>query len=185
MGIAAIVHIADRLLSGEFQRDPDPAGPAQDAAANSQDSLQSLNAALLSLGLDSAEIVAFDQFAKLLLQIHPNALRDLRNQLRELAAESTANNTTSIAPPKAGQTAPANQQRFQLTALSVSFQGINQALTQGGSTSRFSASQLPVQEVQVALRSPDGQTVRVQTPAPPAKPARTAAARVRARAATA
>jgi len=165
------------------------------AAASSQDSLQSLNAALVSLGLNPVEIAAFDQFAKLLLLFNPNALQDLQNQLHELAAEFAASNTTNTAPAPAatttgqatGQTAPAAQQGFQLTELSVSFTGINETLTQGGNTSQFSAFQLQVQEVRVSLTSPAGQTVRVQSPAPSATapPATAAAAPALAKAATA
>ncbi len=168
------------------------------AAVSSQDPLQSLNAALVSLGLNPAEIAAFDQFAKLLLQFNPNALQDLQNQLHELAAEFAASNVASTAPAApattttagqaaattqatpaatAGQTAtPATQQGFQLTELSVSFTGINETLTQGGNTSQFSAFRLRVQEVRVSLTSPAGQTVRVQSPAPSATAPTTAAA---------
>jgi len=162
-------------------------GPTS-AAAVAQDSLQSLNAAVVSLGLNPAEIAAFDQFAKLLLQFNPNALQDLQNQLHELAAEFSANNnanatpaattagTTATAPQATTTAAPPSQQGYHLTELSVSFTGINETSTLGGNTSQCSAFQLQVREVQVSLASAVGKTVRVQSAAPQATAAPVTAA---------
>jgi hypothetical protein len=61
---------------------PNPTAPAAPAATTAspiqtQPDLQSLNASLVTLGLNAAEIAAFDQFAGVLLQFGPNSLQDL------------------------------------------------------------------------------------------------------------
>jgi len=131
-----------------------------------QQDLQTLNASLTSLGLNAAEIAAFDQFAGVLLQFDPNALRDLENQLNLLAARFQSQNA---APATASQS-PATSPNFQLTELSVSFAGLNETLTQGnqgngnGTTTQVSAFSLQIQEVRVTLSNPAGQTAQLQVP---------------------
>ncbi|HTB92450.1 MAG TPA: hypothetical protein VK728_06440, partial [Candidatus Sulfotelmatobacter sp.] len=75
-----------------------PATPLQ-----TQQDLQALNASLVALGLNAAEIAAFDQFAGVLLQFSPNALQDLQSQLNLLAARFQTQN----AAPAAAAAAPA------------------------------------------------------------------------------
>jgi hypothetical protein len=73
-----------------------------------QQALQSLNSSLASLGLTSAEIAAFDQYASVLLQFDPNALQDLQSQLNLLATQYTTNGGGNAAvQPAATNTASA------------------------------------------------------------------------------
>ena len=111
-----------------------------------QQDLQALNASLTALGLNAAEIAAFDQFAGVLLQFEPNALQDLQSQLNLLASRFQTQNaaptaaaaapattptaTPAVAPAAATQT-PAASPNFRLTELSISFSGLNGTLTQG------------------------------------------------------
>jgi hypothetical protein len=131
-----------------------------------QQDLQALNASLTSLGLNAAEIAAFDQFAGVLLQFDPAALRDLQNQLNLLAARFQ----TQSAAPAATPQPPATSPNFQLTELSVSFTGLNETLRQGsqgngnGTTAQISAFSLQIQEVRVTLSNPTGQTAQLQVP---------------------
>jgi len=142
-----------------------PATAAPSLIQTQQD-LQTLNASLTSLGLNAAEIAAFDQFAGVVLQFDPNALRDLENQLNLLAARFQSQNTAPAATPQPRATSP----NFQLTELSVSFAGLNETLTQGnqgngnGTTSQVSAFSLQIQEVRVTLSNPAGQTAQLQVP---------------------
>lgn len=151
-----------------------------------QQDLQALNASLTSLGLNAAEIAAFDQFAGVLLQFDPNALQDLQSQLNLLAARFQTQNaapaasTAAAAPAANAQTAAASP-NFQLTELSVSFTGLKETLTQGnqsngtGTTTQISAFNLQIQEVRVTLSNAAGETARLQVPQA-AAPAATAAA---------
>jgi trimeric autotransporter adhesin len=93
-------------------------GDANSAATNTavtnpdspqtQQALQSLNSSLASLGLTSAEIAAFDQYASVLLQFDPNALQDLQSQLNLLATQYTTNGGgNAAAQPAATNTASA------------------------------------------------------------------------------
>jgi hypothetical protein len=88
-----------------------PPTPAVAAASpiQPQQDLQALNASLTALGLNAAEISAFDQFAGVLLQFDPNALQDLQNQLNLLV---TRFQTQNSAPAVATQT-PAACPNFQ------------------------------------------------------------------------
>ncbi|HET7107370.1 MAG TPA: hypothetical protein VFI38_11215 [Candidatus Acidoferrum sp.] len=132
-----------------------------------QQDLQALNASLSALGLNAAEIAAFDQFAGVLLQFDPNALQDLQNQLNLLAARFQTQNAAPAATP---QTPAAAAPNFQLTELSISFSGLNGTLTQknqgsgNGTTAQFSAFNLQIQEVRVTLSNPAGETAQLQVP---------------------
>ena len=152
-----------------------------------QQDLQGLNASLTALGLNAAEIAAFDQFAGVLLQFDPNALQDLQNQLNLLATRFQIQNA---APAPAAQTpaatpqTPAASPNFQLTELSISFSGLNETLTQNnqgnqgggnGTTTQFSAFSLQIQEVRVTLSNPAGQTTQLQVPQAAAATAATTA----------
>jgi hypothetical protein len=151
-----------------------PAGTT--ATAATQD-LQTLNASLVALGLNAAEIAAFDQFAGVLLQFDPNALQELQNQLNLLAARFQAQNA---APAAAAQTPPASP-KFHLTELSISFSGLNGTLPQGnpnngnGTTTQFSAFSLQIQEVRVTLSNPTGETTQLKVPQANAETATTTA----------
>jgi len=128
-----------------------------------QQDLQALNASLTALGLNAAEIAAFDQFAGVLLQFDPNVLQDLQNQLNLLAARFQAQ---SAAPAAAAQ-APSASPNFQLTELSISFSGLNGTITQGngsGTATQFSAFTLQIQEVRVTLSNPTGETAQLKVP---------------------
>jgi hypothetical protein len=148
-----------------------------------QQDLQALNASLSALGLNAAEIAAFDQFAGVLLQFDPNALQDLQNQLNLLATrfqfQNAAPATTQQTPATTAQTptptqqTPAASPNFQLTELSISFSGLNGTLTQknqgnqgngNGTSAQFSAFNLQIQEVRVTLSNPAGQTTQLQVP---------------------
>ena len=113
--------------------------PATTTATQTQQDLQTLNSALASLGLNAAEIAAFDQYAGILLQFDPNALQDLENQLNLLAAQYQTQNapapaattpaaTTTAATTGAATTtvAPAATPSpgFQLNELSITFTGV-------------------------------------------------------------
>lgn len=141
-------------------------GATSAAPLQTQQDLQALNASLSALGLNAAEIAAFDQFAGVLLQFNPNALQDLQNQLNLLAARFQTQNATPAATPQTAAAPP----NFQLTELSISFSGLNGTLTQGnpgngnGTTTQFSAFQLQIQEVRVTLSNPAGETAQLQVP---------------------
>lgn len=145
-----------------------------------QQDLQALNASLSALGLNAAEIAAFDQFAGVLLQFDPNALQDLETQLNLLAARFQTQNAAPAATPRtpsattqtAGATAqePVASPNFTLTELSISFSGLNGTLTQknqgngNAATAQFSAFNLQIQEVRVTLSNPAGETAQLQVP---------------------
>jgi len=141
------------------------ATPAAPASPQTQQELQTLNSALAALGLNAAEIAAFDQFASVLLQFSPNALQDLQNQLALLASQFQ---TQNAATPAAPQSPPAPS--FQLNELSVSFTGLqgtlNQTSANGGASTAtsLSAFNLQVKEVSVTLSNPAGQTTQVTVP---------------------
>jgi hypothetical protein len=124
-----------------------------------QQDLQTLNSALTALGLNAAEIAAFDQYAGILLQFDPNALQLLESQLNLLAAKYQTQNAPAVAAASTGQaaasgptsgqvsgvtpaTGPANTPAsgqtaatnpgFQLTELSITFTGVKETLNQGG-----------------------------------------------------
>lgn len=125
---------------------------------SSQD-LQTLNSALTALGLNQLEIQAFDQFAGLIAEFSPDALKQLEAQLPALAQQVTGGTANGAA----GTTkAPA----FSLTELSVSFKGVNGTETQGGTTTQFSAYQLEIREARVTLTAGNGQTVQATAPQP-------------------
>jgi hypothetical protein len=151
---------------------PAPATTAASQATASpvqtQQDLQALNTSLVALGLNSAEIAAFDQFAGIILQFDPNALQALESQLNLLASRFQTQNpapATAAAPQP-----PASSPNFQLTELSISFTGLNGTLTQGnqgngnGTTAQFSAFNLQIQEVRVTLSNPAGETAQLQVP---------------------
>jgi hypothetical protein len=133
-----------------------------------QQDLQALNASLVALGLNAAEIAAFDQFAGILLQFDPNGLRALEGQLNLLASRFQTQNT-ALATAAAPQPAPTSP-NFQLTELSISFTGLNGTLPQGnpgngtGTATQFSAFNLQIQEVRVTLSNPTGETAQLQVP---------------------
>ncbi|HKM66676.1 MAG TPA: hypothetical protein VJX70_05875 [Candidatus Acidoferrum sp.] len=129
------------------------------SASQTQQDLQTLNSTLTALGLNAAEIAAFDQFAGILLQFNPNALQQLESQLNLLAAQYQTQNApapaaAAAAAPTAATTAPAAAPAtpataaptpvtaapaaaavtpgFQLTELAISFKGVNETVTQGG-----------------------------------------------------
>jgi hypothetical protein len=139
-----------------------------------QQDLQALNASLSALGLNAAEIAAFDQFAGVLLQFDPNALQDLETQLNLLATRfQTQNAAPAATPHQSPATAPqppAASPNFQLTELSIAFSGLNGTLTQknqgngNGTTAQFSAFNLQIQEVRVTLSNPAGETAQLQVP---------------------
>jgi hypothetical protein len=157
-------------------------------ATQAQQDLQSLNSSLQALGLNAAEIAAFDQFAGVLLQFDPNGLQDLENQLNLLAAQFQAGNAAPT--PAAATQAPVNAQTaatpqtpattqgpaptpsYQLSELSVSFTGVQGTLNQSGqnggagSATQFAAFNLQIQEVRVSLTNPAGQTTQLQVPQP-------------------
>jgi hypothetical protein len=148
-----------------------------------QQDLQALNASLSALGLNPAEIAAFDQFAGVLLQFDPNALQDLQNQLNLLASRFQIQNAAPAAAPQGPVATPQTtattpqtptaSPNFQLTELSISFSGLNGTLTQknqvnqgngNGTTIQFSAFNLQIQEVRVTLGNPAGETTQLQVP---------------------
>ena len=161
---------------------PNAATPATAAATpaaataspiQTQQDLQALNASLSALGLNAAEIAAFDQFAGVLLQFDPNALQDLETQLNLLATRFQTQNAAPAATPQSPATAPqppAASPNFQLTELSIAFSGLNGTLTQknqgngNGTTAQFSAFNLQIQEVRVTLSNPAGETAQLQVP---------------------
>jgi hypothetical protein len=164
------------------------AGAAATSPVLTQQDLQTLNSALTALGLNAAEIAAFDQFAGVLLQFDPNALRELESQLNLLASQfqtqnaAPANTAAQITTPTTAATqAPANTPGFQLNELSVSFTGLNGALNSGNTNApntQFSTFNLQIKEVQVTLGNSAGQTAQLKvqgtgghTPAPAAKSA--------------
>jgi hypothetical protein len=162
---------------------PNAATPAAATASpiQTQQDLQALNASLSALGLNAAEIAAFDQFAGVLLQFDPNALQDLETQLNLLAARFQTQNAAPAATPQSPATVPqtpAASPNFQLTELSIAFSGLNGTLTQknqgngNGTTAQFSAFNLQIQEVRVTLSNPAGETAQLQVPQ--ASPANTA-----------
>jgi hypothetical protein len=136
------------------------------SSIQTQQDLQALNASLTALGLNAAEIAAFDQFAGVILRFNPTALQDLESQLNLLAARFQTQNTAPAATPQT----PAATPNFQLNELSVSFTGLNETLTQGnqangtGTTTQISAFSLQIQEVRVTLSSPTGETAQLQVP---------------------
>jgi hypothetical protein len=137
------------------------------SSVQTQQDLQTLNASLTALGLNAAEIAAFDQFAGVLLQFDPNALQDLQNQLNLLAARFQTQNAAPAAAPAATAQTQAASPNFQLTELSVSFIGLNETLTQGngtGTTAQISAFSLQIQEVRVTLSNPTGETAQLRVP---------------------
>jgi hypothetical protein len=82
---------------------PVNAAPAIATPESTQNSLQTLNSALAALGLNAAEIQAFDQFASVILQFDPNG------QTVQLVSPQPATGTQSTAQPAAaiGQAARA------------------------------------------------------------------------------
>jgi hypothetical protein len=152
------------------------------STVQTQQDLQSLNASLSALGLNAAEIAAFDQFASVLLQFDPNALQDLQNQLNLLAAQFETQNAPATTAPATNSAAgaapattaaaqtPANPPGFQLNELSISFKGVQETVKQGvqnggaAATTTLSAFSLQLKEVSVTLTNPAGQTTQVQTP---------------------
>ncbi len=140
---------------------------ATPSTVQTQQDLQGLNASLSALGLNAAEIAAFDQFASALLQFDPNALQDLQSQLNLLATQFQTQN----APPANASLQPAaGSPGFQLNELSVSFKGVQETVNQGSqsagtsATATFSAFSLQIKEVSVTLSNPAGQTTQVQSP---------------------
>lgn len=180
-----------------------PITAATPSTVQTQQDLQSLNASLSALGLNAAEIAAFDQFASVLLQFDPNALQDLQNQLNLLAAQfqtqnapattTPARNAAPAAEPIATVAAPptANSPGFQLNELSISFKSVHETLNQGtqnggpSATSTLSAFSLQIKEVSVTLTNPAGQTTQVQSPQTAAAPTAAAPVSQAAQAATA
>lgn len=156
-------------------------------AAQTEDDLQSLNSSLSALGLNAAEIAAFDQYASLLLQFDPNGLQDLQNQLQLLASRFQAQS----AVPASAQQAPASTPGFQLTELSVSLTavaGTLQQQTQTGANAnngQLAAVNLQVQEATITLTNPAGGTTQLQTTPANAGGTQTAPAAAAAQAATA
>jgi hypothetical protein len=150
--------------------------PTITSPIQTQQDLQALNASLATLGLNAAEIAAFDQFAGVLLQFDPTALQDLQNQLNLLATRFQSQNAAPAAAPQTPATTaqtPAASPNFQLTELSISFSGLNGTLTQknqgnqgngNGTTAQFSAFNLQIQEVRVTLSNPTGETAQLQVP---------------------
>lgn len=153
---------------------PAPASAADAGSAKAvapytqtQENLQTLNSDLSALGLNAAEIAAFDQFASVLLQYDPNALQDLENELNLLAAQFQ---TQAGAQAGGTQQATANSPGFQLNELSITFrnftgatgaQGPNAA---GQPPAQVSGFTLEVQAVTVTLGNAAGQTAQIQVP---------------------
>lgn len=149
---------------------PTTAAPAD--SSSTQNQLQLLNAQLSALGLSRAEILAFDQVAKLIQQFSPAAFQDLVNQFKALASQSTSLNSSATAPALAPASVSGNNTGgFQLTEISVKFSGVNETVNSSGqgvgatgSTTQISAYNLQIQEVQVGLSNAAGQTSYVHAP---------------------
>ncbi|HUL33299.1 MAG TPA: hypothetical protein VL128_05420 [Candidatus Eisenbacteria bacterium] len=143
--------------------------PAAAAAPSTQtqEDLQTLNSDLSALGLNAAEIAAFDQFASVLFQFDPNALQELENELNLLATQfqEQAGAATGAAQP-----ASTNSPGFQLNELSIVFRGFTAATNpQGSNTAAPSPAQLAgftlqVQAVSVTLGNAAGHTAQIQVP---------------------
>jgi hypothetical protein len=167
--------------------------PATTPANHTQADLQALNSSLSALGLNAAEIAAFDQFAALLLQFDPNGLAELQNELNLLAtrfqAQSGAAGNTPQTPAASNSAtqpaAPANTPGFQLSELSISFASVSAGNSRAGGGSQFSAFSLQIQEISVTLGAPSGQTTQIQVSPSANSPAATQAAPALATAATA
>lgn len=154
-------------------------------AAQIQTELQSLNAALISLGLSTDEIAAIDRVAQLIKNFSPAAFTSLVNQLNVLAQDTAQPAaTTNTAATTAATTGGTQTGGFSIQALSINFSGINETVQHGGNTLQISAFQLQVSEVNLTLtNATTGQTAQISapqtataTPAAPAPLAKSAAA---------
>jgi len=155
------------------------AAPAPAAAANSattgaaqiQTELQSLNAALISLGLSADEIAAVDRVAQLIKDFSPAAFTSLVNQLKVLAqdtaqpAAATTNTAATTAATTGGAASGTQTGGFTIQQLSINFAGINESVQRGGNTLQISAFQLQVSEVNLTLtNATTGQTAQITAP---------------------
>lgn len=172
------------------------AGPGNVGAGTlaSQQQLQSLNTALVALGLTPPEIQQLDQIASILNDFDPTAYTSLAYQLEQLAqaqqpattpaagnAQNTAANTPNNAAP--ANAAPANAvngngNAFQIQELAIKFAGVQ---VQGGTangaeaaapgtaaagngTLQTTAFNLQIEELNLTLTNGTGQTAQVQLP---------------------
>jgi len=157
------------------------AAPAAAASgtAQIQTELQSLNAALISLGLSADEIAAVDRVAQLIKNFSPAAFTSLVNQLKVLAqntaqsaATATTNTAASTAATTGGATAATQTGGFSIQALSINFAGIDETVQRGGNTLQISAFQLQVSEVNLTLTNAStGQTAQITAPQAATTPA--------------
>ncbi|HLK05774.1 MAG TPA: hypothetical protein VKT53_15155 [Candidatus Acidoferrum sp.] len=147
-------------------------------AAQIQTELQSLNAALAALGLNTDEIAAIDRVAQLIKDFSPAAFTSLVSQLKVLAQDTAQPAATAPAntATTGGATGGTQAGGFSIQQLSINFAGINETVQKGGNTLQISAFQLQVSEVNLTLNNgATGQTATIQAPQA-ATPATTAAA---------
>jgi len=137
-------------------------------AAQIQTELQSLNAALISLGLSADEIAAIDRVAQLIKNFSPAAFTSLVNQLNVLAqdtAQPEATTTTNTAATTSATSSGTQTGAFSIQALSINFSGINETVQHGRNTLQISAFQLQVSEVNLTLtNATTGQTAQITAP---------------------
>jgi len=145
------------------------ASSASTGAAQIQTELQSLNAALISLGLSADEIAAVDRVAQLIKNFSPAAFTSLVSQLKVLAQDTAQPATTTTAAATAattgGATSGTQTGGFTIQQLSINFAGINESVQRGGNTLQISAFQLQVSEVNLTLNNATtGQTAQITAP---------------------
>jgi len=146
------------------------AAPAAAASgtAQIQTELQSLNAALISLGLSADEIAAIDRVAQLIRNFSPAAFTSLVNQLNVLAqdtAQPEATTTTNTAATTSATSSGTQTGAFSIQVLSINFSGINETVQHGRNTLQISAFQLQVSEVNLTLtNATTGQTAQITAP---------------------
>ncbi len=150
-------------------------------AALTQSQLQALNSAPAALGLDPTELALVDRIASLIQDFNPLAFTSLIRQLEALARANAAQSAAPLAGTRqTGTTAPtatvgntlgaSSTDGFQIRELVIKFSGVQESLTQpggaqaGSANFQLSAFNLQVQEVNLALANPAGQSFQITAP---------------------
>jgi hypothetical protein len=156
-----------------------PAATNTSTSVNStQNQLLALDSALAALGLNDSQLAQIDRIARLIQVFNPLAFTSLVYQLEALAQANASQSGPGATAPGATTANPSQTNGaggFQIQELVIKFSGVQESITQTGTSTQgsnsnvqLSAFNLQVEEVNLTLANPAGQSLHVTVPQPAA-----------------
>lgn len=152
---------------------------------STQNQLLALNSALAALGLNDSQLAQIDRIASLIQVFNPLAFTSLVYQLEALAQANASQSGAGATAPGATIANPSQTNGaggFQIQDLIIKFSGVQESITQAGTGTQGSNSKvqlsvfnLQVEEVNLTLANPAGQSLQVTAPQPATVTAQTSA----------